>query len=143
MKMYYRITSSSPLSNFESTTRFKPILHSTGYHFFAHNFYLPALLFGSQTELCFIPSGYPLLFPIVKFFSEDRYHVILTFQSIQGSFLQRKMQIQRERVKLLQQRMHKKNDNQKLPRKFQAAAYVLYHRQSSLWNSVLLEKARN
>ena len=34
-------------------------------------FYLPALLFDSQTELCFIPSGYPLLFPIVKFFSEE------------------------------------------------------------------------
>ena len=34
-------------------------------------FYLPALLFGSQTELSLIPSGYPLLFPIVKFFSED------------------------------------------------------------------------
>ena len=69
--MYYRITFSSPLLNFEVTTRSKPILHSKGYHFFAHNFYLPALLFGSQTELCFIPSGYPLLFPIVKFFSKE------------------------------------------------------------------------
>ena len=72
MKMHYRITSSSPLSNFEATTRSKPILHSSGLPFYSHNFfYLPALLFGSQTELCFIPSGYPLLFPIVKFFSKE------------------------------------------------------------------------
>ncbi len=33
--------------------------------------YFILLFFGSQTELCFIPSGYPLLFPIVKFFSEE------------------------------------------------------------------------
>ena len=72
MKMYYRITSSSPLSNFEATTRSKPILHSSDYFFLLTNFYLPAWLFGSQTELCFITSGYPLLFPIVKFFSEEQ-----------------------------------------------------------------------
>ena len=70
--MYYRITSSSPLSNFEATTRSKPILYSKrAIIFLLTIFYLLALLFGSQTELCFIPSGYPLLFPIVKFFSEE------------------------------------------------------------------------
>ena len=39
MKMYYRITSSSPLSNFEATTRYKPILHSTGLTFFCSQFF--------------------------------------------------------------------------------------------------------
>ena len=72
MKMYYRITSYSPLSNFEATTRSKPILPSSGLPFFAHNFYyFTGLLFGIQKCLSFIPSGYPLLFPIVKFFSEE------------------------------------------------------------------------
>ena len=67
MKLYYRITSSNPLSNFEAMTFSKQIIHSTG----LTNFYLPAFLFVSQTELRFIPSGYILLFPIVKFFSEE------------------------------------------------------------------------
>ena len=73
MKMYYRITSSSPLSNFEAKACSKPILSSSGLPFFAHNFcYFTGLLFGIQGSLSFIPSGYPLLFPIVKFFSEER-----------------------------------------------------------------------
>ena len=71
MKMYYRITYSSPLSNFEATTRYKPILHSSRIPFFTHNFLLTFIVNWNQTELCFIPSGYPLLFPIVKFFSEE------------------------------------------------------------------------
>ena len=37
--MYYRITFSRPLSNFEATTRSKPILYSTGLPFFPHNFF--------------------------------------------------------------------------------------------------------
>ena len=72
MKKYYRITSSSPSSKFEATTRHKPILPSSVLPFFAHNFcYFTGLLFGIQSCLSFIPSGYPLLFPIVKFFSEE------------------------------------------------------------------------
>ena len=72
MKMYYKINSSNPLLNFEATTRSKPILPSSGLPFFAHNFcYFTGLLFGIQSCLIFIPSGYPLPFPIVKFFSEE------------------------------------------------------------------------
>ena len=72
MKMYYRITSSSPLSNFEATMHSKPILHSSGLPFFAHNFftYLHCYL-EVKLNYASLPSGYPLLFPIVKFFSEE------------------------------------------------------------------------
>ena len=69
--MYYRITSFSPLSNFKQRRVQNQFLTHQDYFFCSKLFYLPALLFGSQTELCFIPSGYPLLFPIVKFFSEE------------------------------------------------------------------------
>ena len=72
MKMYHTIISSSPLSNFEATTRSSPILHSTWLPFLCSQFFTNLnCYFGSQTELCFILSGYPLLFPIVKFFSEE------------------------------------------------------------------------
>ncbi len=39
MKMYYRITYSSTLSNFETMTSSKPILHSTGLTFFCSQFF--------------------------------------------------------------------------------------------------------
>ena len=71
MKMYYRITSFSPLSNFKQRRVPNQFYTHQDYLFLLTIFYLPALLFGNQTELCFIPSGYPLLFPIVKFFSEE------------------------------------------------------------------------
>ena len=71
MKMYYRITSFSPLSNFKQQRVPNQFYTHQDYLFLLTIFYLPALLFGSQSELCFIPSGYPLLFPIVKFFSEE------------------------------------------------------------------------
>ena len=72
MEMYYRITSPSSISNFEASKRSKPILPSSGLTFLTHNFcYFTGLLFGIQSCLSFIPSGYLLLFPIVKFFSEE------------------------------------------------------------------------
>ena len=69
--MFYRITSSSPLSNFKQRSVPNQFYTHQDSLFLLTIFYLPALLFGSQTELCFLPSGYPLLFPIVKFFSEE------------------------------------------------------------------------
>ena len=71
MKMYYRITSFSPLSNFKQRRVPNQFYTHQDYLFLLTIFYLPALLFGSQTRLCFILSGYPLLFQIVKFFSEE------------------------------------------------------------------------
>ena len=90
MKMYYRITSFSPLSNFKQRRVPNQFYNHQNYLFLLTIFYLPALLFGSQTELCVIPSGYPLLFPIVKFFSEELFQFILMFQSTQDSFLLQK-----------------------------------------------------
>ena len=70
--MYYRIKCSSTLLNLKETMRSKPILPSSGLPFLTHNFcYFTGLLFGSQSFLSFLHSGYPLLFPIVKFFSEE------------------------------------------------------------------------
>ena len=71
MKMYYRIPSSSPLSNFKQRSFPNQFYTHQYYLFLLTIIYLPTLLFGSQTELCFISSGYPLLFPIVKFFYEE------------------------------------------------------------------------
>ena len=69
--MYYIITSPIPLSNLNQRRVPNQFYIHHDYLFLLTIFYLPALLFGSQTELYFIPSGYPLLFPIVKFFSEE------------------------------------------------------------------------
>ena len=69
--MYYIITSSSPLSNFKQRSVPNQFYTHQDFLFLFTIIYLPTLLFGSQTDLCFMSSGYLLLFPIVKFFSEE------------------------------------------------------------------------
>ena len=70
--MYFRIASSRvPYKILKQRRVPNQFYIQQDYLFLLTIFYLPALLFGSQTELCFLPSGYPLLFPIVKFFSEE------------------------------------------------------------------------
>ena len=52
--------------------------------------YFPILLFQSKVFRSSNTQGYPLPFPIVKFFSEELFQFILMFQSTQDYFLLQK-----------------------------------------------------